>query len=260
MTALRCSRIPYFSGVQDIAIERLAEDRLKLTCRTGGKQRAFEAGHIGLHEGVIPEQHIARSAGCAYRWDDVTLSFTPVRDRELESSVPGIFIAGDAGGTGGAMAAVAEGEIAAIAILRRLEKISPTAASRGYKQAERERAAHLAPRPLLDRLYRPTPSVAAPADDAVICRCEEIGCREIRAAIAAGCDGPNQLKAFLRTGMGPCQGRLCGTTISMLIAAQRKVSPDEAGFYTVRSPLSPVTVGELADLSEDSELPPDSTT
>jgi hypothetical protein len=46
--------------------------------------------------------------------------------------------------------------------------------------------------------------------------------------------------------MGPCQGRVCGLTVSEIIAKARGVSPDEVGYYRIRSPVKPVTLGELA--------------
>ena len=49
-----------------------------------------------------------------------------------------------------------------------------------------------------------------PPSSAVAKRCRPRGVRE---SVALGCVGPNQLKAFSRCGMGPCQGRLCGLTI-----------------------------------------------
>ena len=54
--------------------------------------------------------------------------------------------------------------------------------------------------------------------------------------------------------MGPCQGRYCGVTVSAVIAAKRGVSVAETGYYRLRPPLKPVTLGELAaidDLDED---------
>jgi hypothetical protein len=63
-----------------------------------------------------------------------------------------------------------------------------------------------------------------------------------------GCEGPNQMKAFLRCGMGPCQGRLCGLTITELIAAERDSTPAEVGYYRLRLPVKPITLGELASL------------
>jgi hypothetical protein len=56
------------------------------------------------------------------------------------------------------------------------------------------------------------------------------------------------MKAFLRCGMGPCQGRLCGLTVTELIAEHRGVSPQEVGYYRLRPPVKPITVGELAAL------------
>jgi len=67
--------------------------------------------------------------------------------------------------------------------------------------------------------------------------------------VRLGCLGPNQTKAFGRPGMGPCQGRFCGLTVSEIIADERKVSPAEVGYYRVRPPIKPITLGELAAMS-----------
>jgi hypothetical protein len=72
--------------------------------------------------------------------------------------------------------------------------------------------------------------------------------REIIDTVARGCPGPNQMKAFLRCGMGPCQGRLCGLTVTELMAEARGVSPQQVGYYRLRPPVKPITVGELAAL------------
>ena len=59
---------------------------------------------------------------------------------------------------------------------------------------------------------------------------------------------PNQVKSFTRTGMGPCQGRMCALTVSEVIADQLGKSMAEVGTYRVRFPIKPLTVGELASL------------
>ena len=56
------------------------------------------------------------------------------------------------------------------------------------------------------------------------------------------------MKAFLRCGMGPCQGRLCGLTVTELIAEKRGVPPQDVGYYRLRPPVKPITVEELAAL------------
>ena len=63
-----------------------------------------------------------------------------------------------------------------------------------------------------------------PKGDTIVCRCEEVTAREISETAALGCEGPNQMKSFLRCGMGPCQGRLCGLTVTELIAEARGTS------------------------------------
>jgi hypothetical protein len=51
--------------------------------------------------------------------------------------------------------------------------------------------------------------------------------------------------------MGPCQGRLCGLTVTELIAASRGVTPDSVGYYRLRPPVKPITLQELASLPKN---------
>jgi hypothetical protein len=46
--------------------------------------------------------------------------------------------------------------------------------------------------------------------------------------------------------MGPCQGRLCGLTVVELMAATQRRPPGEIGYYRIRPPVRPLTVGQLA--------------
>ena len=45
--------------------------------------------------------------------------------------------------------------------------------------------------------------------------------------VAGGCPGPNQMKAFVRAAMGPCQGRSYGLTMTEIVAESRSVSQQE---------------------------------
>ena len=105
-------------------------------------------------------------------------------------------------------------------------------------------------RPFLDALYAPRPQLYAPPDETLVCRCEEVTAGELRARAVEGRPGPNQLKAFTRAGMGPCQGRQCGYSMAHIVAAAQGRSVEEVGFYRIRPPLKPVTLGELASLDE----------
>ena len=88
------------------------------------------------------------------------------------------------------------------------------------------------------------------ADDAEICACAGVSAGRIREAVSLGCRGPNQMKAFTRCGMGPCQGRMCGPTVTGVLADALGVPPAEVGRFRIRPPLKPLSLGELASLAD----------
>jgi len=198
-----------------------------------------------LHQGVVPNVNLAMAAGVEHRWDERQLCWSPVLDAAGATSVEGIAIAGDGAGIGGAGAAVVRGRIAARAAVETLApaaaaKLASMAALRTARaQAERGRA-------FLDILFRPARQFRIPSGDTVVCRCEEVTAKDILDAVAIGATGPNQLKAYCRTGMGPCQGRLCGLTVTELMAEARGRTPQDIGYYRLRAPVKPITLAELA--------------
>lgn len=243
---LRRAGVDIYNHSGDLRIKSAA-DGLEVHFRMREVEHRLSASHVGLHEGVIPETHLPRALGCRMHWSEAGGAFHPHRDIHLQSSVAGVYIAGDAGGIGGATVALLEGRLAAMGILTSLGRPIGELLLRATR---RDRAAHLAARPLLDHLYHPSPAILTPADGVLACRCEEVTCGEIRAALRAGCAGPNQVKAFLRCGMGPCQGRMCGMTLTSLAASTHDISMGDAGFLTIRPPLRPISLGEVADLVE----------
>jgi hypothetical protein len=49
--------------------------------------------------------------------------------------------------------------------------------------------------------------------------------------------------------MGPCQGRICGITVTQVLAKTLGKSPGEVGAYRIRAPLKPVPLASIASLS-----------
>jgi len=184
------------------------------------------------------------SAGVEHRWNDDQLCFVPVLRAHGETSVDGIAIAGDGGGIAGAEIAEQRGVLAAIAAVRDLQGHAPA----GEAQARRTIARYDRGRTFLDLRYQAPRPFRIPAGDTIVCRCEEVSAEQIMDTVRLGCPGPNQMKAFLRCGMGPCQGRLCGLTVTEIIAAGRGLAPQAIGYYRVRPPVKPITVAELASL------------
>jgi len=164
-----------------------------------------------------------------------------------------VLIAGDGAGIGGAGVAELSGRIAALRAVEDLGRITPEESDRLAAPLLRERARELAVRPFLDAAYPPFAGALAPADSTIICRCEEVTAGDVRGYARLGCLGPNQAKAFGRPGMGPCQGRFCGLSVTALLAQANGQSPDETGYFRIRPPLKPVTLGELAAMDSDAE-------
>jgi bacterioferritin-associated ferredoxin len=248
--ALRSAGLVIHKGVTDIRIEG-GERCEAVRFRCGEASIRVAATMVALHEGVIPAQQATRSIGCAHVWDDVQRCFRPQLDAWGNTSVAGILVAGDAGGIGGARAAEHAGRIAGWEALRHLGRIDAARRDQTAAADHAGLAAHLAVRPMLDQMFAPREEILRPANEVVVCRCEEITAGDIRGVVARGCQGPNQAKAFLRAGMGPCQGRMCGPAVSELIAAELDQPVADVGYYRIRPPLKPVTVGELAALEID---------
>jgi NADPH-dependent 2,4-dienoyl-CoA reductase/sulfur reductase-like enzyme len=242
--------IPIHRGV--VSVEALGEGRIAhLRWRDrGGAWREAPATGLLLHEGVVPNVHAALSVGCAHQWDAAQACFRPVLDPFGRTSEPRILVAGDAGGILGAAAAELQGRIAALGAAADLGRLTPAGAEARAAPFRRLLRREAALRRLLDALFPPRPALAAPADEVVVCRCEGVSAGALRLAVALGAPGPNQVKAFTRAGMGPCQGRTCMLPLVGTIAAARGVPPAEIGPPRVRPPLRPVTVGELATLAE----------
>lgn len=203
------------------------------------------ADNLLLHQGVVPNVNLAMSVGIEHRWDEVQACWTPVVDSRGATSIAGIFIAGDGAGIAGGEAAASRGALTAARIVRELKPEASEPDERG-SAAALERYGR--GRSFLDQLYKPAKSFRVPTGNTIVCRCEEVTAEQIVATVALGCPGPNQMKSFLRCGMGPCQGRLCGLTVTEVIAEARAVSPGEVGYYRIRPPVKPITVAELAAL------------
>jgi NADPH-dependent 2,4-dienoyl-CoA reductase/sulfur reductase-like enzyme len=249
---LRRASIPIMRDVEQVEI--LGDDVVAGISWRGRQGRGeMQCRRVLLHQGVIPNVNLTMAAGCRHVWDDRQCCWRPDIDGFGATSVPWLRVAGDGAGIRGAKAAALAGEIAALGVaceLGSLSRAARDAAASPLLAAIRRDAAI---RPFLETLYRPRDAFRSPSDDSVIiCRCEEVSRGEIAAAIAEGCMGPNQLKAFTRCGMGPCQGRLCGHTVSETFAdlTQRPVS--EVGYFRIRMPIKPVTLGDIAGVETTS--------
>jgi NADPH-dependent 2,4-dienoyl-CoA reductase/sulfur reductase-like enzyme len=253
MGALRSAGIPIRRGVRGLRVT--GKDRAEsVEYESGGVRRAEPADIVLLHQGVVPNANLALSLRCEHAWDERARCFRPQLDAWGATSVPGVLIAGDGGGIMGAKASEHSGALAALAAAAAVGRITTGERDSRAAPIRKELGRHLDARPFLEAMYRPEQEYVAPRHpETIVCRCEEVTAGQIRRLVTEqNCPGPNQMKAFARCGMGPCQGRLCGLTVTELIAECRRVPQQEVGYYRIRPPVKPVTVGDLASLDLDS--------
>ncbi len=249
LTELRRAGVPRHKGATDLAVEGETEAKA-LRFTAGGQAHRIACDTVLLHHGVVPNTQAARSLGIAHHWDARQACFSPDCDAWGATSCERILIAGDGAGIGGAKVAEIAGRLTALHAACDLGRL--TAAQRDAQAAPlfKRHAAELAARPFLDTAYPPYRAALSPADATLVCRCEEVTAGDIRRYARLGCQGPNQAKAFGRAGMGACQGRYCGLTVSQILAEENGASLDATGYYRIRPPLKPITLGELAAMEE----------
>lgn len=200
------------------------EGRLErvVLARGGGRQETFACDYLACGFGLLPSLQLPRLLGCAVR-EDGRLEAGEL----LETSVAGVFAAGESLGIGGLARAAIDGRVAGLAAAGRADAARALLPRRRAEQrfALALAAAYQLREELLD----------LPHDRTVVCRCEDVAWGEIRR-----CPAGRDAKLKTRAGMGPCQGRICGGALEFLAGHRADA---------VRPPLFPVSCGVLAELS-----------
>ena len=250
LSALRAAHVPVHYGYALVRAEGDEKVRRGTIARLApdgrpqpGTERSFDLDSICMGYGFLPQNEIARAFGCAHRSDERGGLLT-VRDEEGRTSVPEIFVAGDAGGLGGARIALAQGIVAAAAAAKDLGvRVDPN----GLRGARRLLKRHAAFQRALWTVYAPrVPIQDLTERDTLICRCEEIGRSAVEEVLETGLTRPGAVKRASRVGMGRCQGRYCGANLALMINARADapIAPDD--YFAPRSPFKPVTIASAA--------------
>ncbi|MDC9719435.1 MAG: NAD(P)/FAD-dependent oxidoreductase [Gammaproteobacteria bacterium] len=242
-------RVPYFTNVADIKIVgHIGAEAVRFTA--AGKDYEVPTQLVLLHQGIVAQTQMAQTLACELSWNPVKQCWQIQTTGAGQTSVPGVQVAGDAGAIGGAQLAQLEGRLAAMARIERTGTRSSWAKKMLYQAlALRICQLHWA-RGLVDRLYQPAPWLSTPTGTTLVCRCEQVSAAQITDIAQSGCAGVNQLKAFSRAGMGPCQGRQCGLNLGYLVAQAQGRPMAQVQPLSVRPPLSPINLGQLAQSSD----------
>jgi NADPH-dependent 2,4-dienoyl-CoA reductase/sulfur reductase-like enzyme len=213
----------------------------------GARARTVDVDTLCVAYGFVPRTQLAQLAGCRLRFDEDRGGWVPEVDEDLQTTVPGVGVAGDGGGVGGAVVAQEEGTLAGLAAAHRLGALDAAAWSRARGPILHRLGRLRRFRTALDRLSRLRAGLdllATPGT--VVCRCEERTREEIDRGVAFGATDLRTLKVMTRLGMGPCQGRMCWPATARRVAAMTGRSVEEVGPLSVRPPLRPLDLSALA--------------
>ena len=245
VTAMK-RKVAIHRGVTGLKAE--GDDRLaRVQARRGRKELNFEATTLLVSEGIIPNTSLLRQVGCAHTWDPVQRYWHPQVGIDGRTSLPAVFVAGDGNFVHGAKAAEFKGRLTALTIASEMRRISKKEYSEHSAQVREQLDRELFPRPFIDAMYAPRKDLYTLTDETIVCRCEGITAGQIQALVEDGYVDHNEIKAMIRCGMGPCQGRMCSSAVFEIIAAQSDIAPQELRQHRLRPPIKPVSLGELAE-------------
>lgn len=199
-----------------------------VTILKNGIQHSIDCDYLACGYGLAPNLEIAAGLGCEIDYleaDQTNGAMPSIRvDETQESSIAGVYCAGETTGVGGVDLSLAEGCIAghAAALSLTYDKHSDSTSSLAEQElaeAKKQRKhwqkfaqdLHQAfqLRSELKQLCR---------SDTIVCRCEDVRFEELQTQ-----SDWRSAKLHTRCGMGACQGRVCGNANHILFGWKRDV-------------------------------------
>ena len=203
-----------------------------------GRERRVSADTVCIGDAFSGQIELARLLGVPVSIPPATFRPEVVRERNGRTVIPGVWIAGDAGGLRGAQWANAQGRLAGEDAARFLgSEIPSPAGGGGLARAERFQKA-------LWTLYRAPPRPLGEAG-LTLCRCEEVTLGKVSAAIERGAADLGAIKRATRLGMGRCQGRYC-TAPALRLLAEHGIEIGSERLMAPQLPAKPVRVSSVA--------------
>jgi D-hydroxyproline dehydrogenase subunit alpha len=259
-------RVPYWTRtvITDIhgddSVRRVSVGRLDADGRPGtGGVRDLDVDLVALGWGFTPSLELVTAVGAATRVD-VDGSLIAVVDDRQRTSVPAVYAAGEVTGVGGAMLAVLEGESAALTLVH--DRL-PARGHRSEDSRQRRLRRQIArARTFAIAMHRAHPVPEHWADwlrgVTIVCRCEEVTHADVcEARDELGAGDARTVKLLSRTGMGWCQGRVCGFATARLADPDRAPSAETLRSIAKRPLCAPVALAELAAADLDPDGQPD---
>jgi glycine/D-amino acid oxidase-like deaminating enzyme len=203
-------------------------------------EKHFDVDAVCVGYALHPSNELAKSLGCKHTVVASGVA-APVRDESGQTNIVGVFVIGDGGVLGGAEVAMAEGRLAAQAILKNLSGVGSKSDRHDRRTLHRHRRFQ---RNLWSMYAAPDFRPALP--DTPVCRCEMVSLGTIESLITDGVHDMAGIKRLSRAGMGPCQGRYCQKQIATILADMTGIVPQAEELFAPQFPIKPTLVANVA--------------
>jgi thioredoxin reductase len=210
-----------------------------------GSEKNVPVDVVGIGFGLQPHVRLARLMGCRTEYDFSRRYFAPVSDNWCQSSQPGVYVAGDGAGVGGADWSEAQGRIAGLHAAWSLNRRDCGQLSDFSSHWVRTRKRLQLYVKALHKVFTPKDGhFSAMTPETVVCRCEGVKAGELTARMRMGEQDLTALKPT-RLAMGPCQGRGCEGIATELLRLHG-VPPENLKTLHLRPPIMPMPLSAFA--------------
>ena len=212
----RLKGVKYLNGCWPIAAD--GTDKLaSVTLNRGVKRWQIECDYLACGFHLAPNLELAELLGCEIQNGAVSV------DEFQQTSVASIYAAGEATGIGGLELSLVEGEIAGLTAAGKREE-----ARKLFRVRQEQRR--------FARILNQTFALRNELKDlakreTIVCRCEDVSFDQLKTH-----DSWRSAKLQTRCGMGPCQGRVCGSAVEFMFGWRAE---------SVRPPVFPVRIESL---------------
>lgn len=226
-------------------------------CPIAGARRTVEVDCVAVGHGLVPATDITRLLRARHRYVRAAGGWIADTDRDGRTSRERLYVCGDGAGIAGVAAAAAHGTLTGLACASDLGVNDTTVSASAIEVARASYVRNARFGRAMGGLMALREGHVQGIDaDTTVCRCEDVTRAEIEAACEAGAQDVNQLKAWTRCGMGPCQGRSCGDVCAeLLMRAMPGQTRESVGVFSARTPLRPVAVEALTGTYTYEDIP-----
>jgi len=245
------AKVPIFSQYQVVEAKASSSGiDSKFISLNDGSEIKFESDYLAISYGFSPTVELSALLDVEIETNN-HLRTTKVSSSG-QTNRDWVYVVGESVDIQGWRSASTRGELAALAIL---EKLNIRKMSHRLSKFQRKLSAKY--EDLFSVIRKSVFSENQPFnlvthDDLLICRCENVTYQEVKKYLDQPWSSASGLKAETRVGMGTCQGKQCGYALGRVCA--ELLGNSSAVFTNTRIPLRPVPVSALIELPDRTKL------